>query len=262
MFLPLSSSRNLEFLNYMWSILKKNYENSGFIQKYFQEPIIKPLAQSLKNIDEVKNSNPKLDVGQQQSDTPYQHRVILTFYVQYGNQQNLSALIDLLIENHINKAVFFIEKKYMDEHEFVIKEIQSQGYLVKIWTNLDRYDSKYPPTIFKKIPLIESDVLSKVNTDRDAIDLFRAAIHYYNSSIVIFTPKIMTHKVILEDILMENGKTIEFADSIMETGHFDATMFYTKDHNTINVISPYNSLQNIWVDAVLKKQRFNALNWS
>jgi len=258
-FLPLSSNRNSEFLDYMGSLIKKEYKSNDFIQKNIQEPIVKPLSDNLEHVGLIDNPNPGPNTGQRQSETNQKHQVILTFYVEYGNQQNLPALMDLLVENHINKAVFFIEKRFMDEHEFIVKWIQSQGYLVKTWTNLDGYDSIYSPTVFKGIPLVESEVLTRVNTDRDAVELLRVTTHYYNSSIVAFTPKIMTHKIILEDILKENGKSLDFSDSLGDLGNFGPTIQSSNENKITEVYSPDNSLQ-VNFDPVLSLLEKDQLN--
>jgi parallel beta-helix repeat protein len=134
--------------------------------------------------------------------------------VQYGNQQDLIPLLDLLHKYNVGKAAFFVEKRFIDDNEFVISRIKSQGYSVGEWADLDGYgnNTAYAPTIYRGIPLIESEVLSNVHKDRDAIEFYRIALRYHESSVAAFTPKIMEHKIILEDILKQNGNGIVFVD--------------------------------------------------
>lgn len=213
MYLPVSSSRNAQFVDYLNYLAKKEYATNDFLQNNVDGSIIKPVYASLKSVGIVQDQVAPPNMGQRVlNDQSNPNKVTLTFYVQYGNQQNLIPLLDLLQQYKIGKAAFFIEKRFIDDNEFVIKRIQSQGYSVNVWQDLDGYDSEYAPTVYRGIPLVESEVLSTVHKDRDAIELYRIALHYYDASIAAFTPKIMTHKIILEDILKQNGKGIEFVD--------------------------------------------------
>src|SRR5690606_35843604 len=118
---------------------------------------------------------------------------------------------------NVGKAVFFMEQRYLNDHEFVAKRITDQGYLIKIWDDLSGYGSPgYYPTIYRGIPLVENEVLSQVQKDRDAIEFFRVALRYYDSSVVAFSPKIMAHKIVLEDILKQQGRGIVFSDQPVE----------------------------------------------
>jgi parallel beta-helix repeat protein len=101
----------------------------------------------------------------------------------------------------------------MSEHEFVIKRIQDSGYLVKPWSNLSAYDRNYKPTIYRNMALIQGELLSNMSKDSTAKDFLDATLQSQNSSNVAFTPKIMSHKIILEELLKENGNSLVFVDS-------------------------------------------------
>ncbi|HXG06956.1 MAG TPA: right-handed parallel beta-helix repeat-containing protein [Nitrososphaera sp.] len=215
MYLPIPSARNIEFLDYLEFTARTTYENNEFLQNNVDRQLVQPVAAQLDAIGIIDQDTPALlNVGQRvmyEDDT--QHAVTLTFYVQYGNQQNILALLDTLYEYDLDKAVFFIEQRYLNDHEFVGRRIADQGYVIKIWEDLSGYGSPgYYPTIYRGIPLVENEVLSKVEKDRDAIEFFRVALRYYDSSVVAFSPKIMAHKMILEDILKQKGKGIVFSD--------------------------------------------------
>ncbi|HEX7034018.1 MAG TPA: right-handed parallel beta-helix repeat-containing protein [Nitrososphaera sp.] len=228
MYLPIPSSRNIEFLDYLEFTARTTYENSEFLQNNLDEPLVQPVAAQLDSqlLDAIgmdvigigRSTPPQLNVGQRVLyEDDIQHAVTLTFYVQYGNQQNLLTLLDTLHEYDVDKAVFFIEQRYLNDHEFVAKRITDQGYLIKIWDDLSGYGSPgYYPTTYRGIPLVENEVLSQVEKDRDALEFFRVALRYYDSSVVAFSPKIMTHKIILEDILKQKGKGIVFSDQPVE----------------------------------------------
>ena len=83
-----------------------------------------------------------MNLGPRQMQDNTHHYVTLTFYVEYGNQQRLPDLLNLLDQYHINKAVFLVEKKFMDDHEFLIKRIQASGYVVHPWNNLSGYNDR------------------------------------------------------------------------------------------------------------------------
>lgn len=219
MYLPIPSSRNIEFIDYAEYTAKTIYENNEFLRNSLDKPVVQPVAAQLAAMGIVQKGSPQLNVGQrvQYEDGDVEHAVTLTFYVQYGNQQHLLSLLDMLHEYNVGKAVFFMEQRYLNDHEFVAKRITDQGYLIKIWDDLSGYGSPgYYPTIYRGIPLVENEVLSQVQKDRDAIEFFRVALRYYDSSVVAFSPKIMAHKIVLEDILKQQGRGIVFSDQPVE----------------------------------------------
>lgn len=218
MYLPMSSTRNTEFLNFMTYLFGNYYKHDSFVQQYIDKPLVKPIENSFNRLTSGDSNYQQIanELGpRQMQDNNTSHYVTLTFYVQYGNQQRLLELLDLLDHYGINKSVFFFEKKYMNEHEFVIKRIQYSGYLVKPWTNLSGYgyEKNYTPTIYRNMSLIQSKILTNVHKDRIAKDFLDAALHYQGFSIVAFTPEIMSHKMILEELLKENGNSLVFVDS-------------------------------------------------
>lgn len=220
MYLPIPSSRNIEFLDYAEYTAKNTYANNEFLQNNVDKQLVQPVAAQLQVIGLAPEDQSPLNVGQRVLyDDNIMHSVTLTFYVQYGNQENLLALLDTLHEHQVDKAVFFIEQRYLNDHEFVAKRIADQGYVIKTWDNLDSYglSAGYNPTIYRGIALVENEVLSQVNKDRDAVEFFRVALRYYDNSVVAFSPKIMTHKAILEDILKQKGTGLVFSDKPVES---------------------------------------------
>ncbi|MDQ6862704.1 MAG: right-handed parallel beta-helix repeat-containing protein [Thermoproteota archaeon] len=254
MYLPMSSHRNTEFLNYIDYLFVNYYKHNSFVQQYIDKPLVKPIENSFNGLA-ADNGNYKQisnELGpRQMQDNNTNHHVTLTFYVENGNQQRLLDLLDLLDHYGVNKAVFFFEKKYMDEHEFVIKRIQDSGYLVKPWSNLSEYDRNYKPTIYRNMALIQSEILSNVSKDSIASHFLDVALHYQYSSNVAFTPKIMSHKIILEELLKENGNSLIFVDSNK------TKTLNTTDQNQSNRISysPYLEIPTgIWTMETLQKK--------
>jgi len=261
-YLPISSNRSAEFIDYADYLLKKEYSQNDFIQQHVHIPLVESFSGDTEKIDVIDESLHTVNVGQRQiSADDRVHNVLLTFYVQYGNQEHLIPLLDLLNKYHLQKAIFFIEKRYMDDHEFIIKRIQNQGYQVKLWENLDGYDLHYPPTVYKKIPLIASEILTRVSKDRDAMHLFQVALHYNEFSIVAFSPNIMPHKIILEDMLKENGNSLLFVDNgTAKTPDLDISI----QHDSIwDLIFPeVNDLKiryGTWTMALLNKESPNSV---
>jgi parallel beta-helix repeat protein len=206
MYLPISSSRNAEFLDYIDFSAKKAYDSNQFLKNNFS-PIATQLGLGPTALP--INAGPRIlyDNGTAPS------TVTLTFYVQYGNQENLLSLLDLLHEHKIGKAVFFIEERYLKDHDFVAKRIQDQGYVIKTWDDLSSYNAPgYHPTVYRGVHLVENEILGQTGKDRDAIEFVRVALRHFDSSVIAFSPKIMAHKMVLEDVLKQDGKGIVFSD--------------------------------------------------
>lgn len=217
MYLPIPSNKNIEFMDYLEYTAKATYEDNDFLQNSLDKQLVQPVAAQLDIIGLGQDASAP-NVGQRiLYDDNITHTVTLTFYVQYGNQKNLLSMLDLLEEYKVDKAIFFMEQRYLDEHEFVARRITDQGYVIKPWNDLSGYGSPgYYPTVYRGIPLVENEVLGQVQKDRDAIEFFRIALHYYDRSVVAFSPKVMTHKLILEDILKQKGSGIAFSDQPVE----------------------------------------------
>jgi parallel beta-helix repeat protein len=214
MYLPVTSYKNSEFLNYINYLFVKGYKHSDFIQQYIDKPIVQPVGKYLTGLLASGAKQSTYELGPRLMQNDINHYVTLTFYVQYGNQQRLFDLLDLLDQYHVNKAVFFVEKRFMDEHEFIIKRIQASGYVVNTWNDLSGYnDRNYRPTVYQNVDLEGSKLLSNVNKDRDAKEFLNAALHYRNASIIAFSPKIMSHQIVLEEILKQNGIGLVFTDA-------------------------------------------------
>ena len=214
MYLPISSSQNAEFLDYAESILLDHYSKNKYIQDYLDTPVVKPIQGYLHSIssnNDITNLGPR----PLQDYLSMDKDVVLTFYVQYGNQKYLLDLLDLLETYDIRKAVFFFEQRYIDDHEFIIKKVQHSGYLIKPWMDLSSYDeSPYHPSVYKNISLIQSNILTEVNKDRIAANFLNVAVHNQQESIVAFTPEIMEHKILLEEIVKQNGRGLIFKDTL------------------------------------------------
>ena len=214
MYLPMSSYKNSEFLNYVNYLFVKGYKQSDYIQQYIDKPVVQPVGKYFAELLNGTTTQRIYDLGPRQMQDNTHHYVTLTFYVEYGNQQRLPDLLNLLDQYHINKAVFLVEKKFMDDHEFLIKRIQASGYVIHTWNNLSGYnDRNYQATVYQNMALSGSGLLSVVHKDRDAKEFLNAALHYRNANIVAFTPNIMYHQIVLEEILKQNGNGLIFTDS-------------------------------------------------
>jgi parallel beta-helix repeat protein len=205
MYLPVSSSRNAEFIDYLGYSAKEAYDGNEFLKNS-----ITPIADQLG----LGPPAPLPNVGPRiLYDPSMPSTVTLTFYVQYGNQQNLLSLLDMLHDYNVTKAVFFMEDRYLKEHDFVAKRIEDQGYLIKTWDDLSGYKGPgYLPTVYRGVPLVENEILGQTGRDRDAMEFVRVALHHSDSSVIAFSPKIMTHKIVLEDVLKQAGKGLVFSD--------------------------------------------------
>lgn len=218
MYLPMSSYKNSEFLGYVNYLFVKGYKQNDYIQQYIDKPIVQPVgkyfAEFLSNGADIQRQIIANALGPRLLHDNTHHNVTLTFYVEYGNQQRLPDLLNLLDQYHINKAVFLVEKKFMNDHEFLIKRIQDSGYVIHTWNNLSGYnDRNYPVTIYQNMPLSGSKLLSVVHKDRDAMEFLNAALHYRNANIVAFAPNIMYHQMVLDEILKQNGNGLIFTDT-------------------------------------------------
>ncbi|HVX03468.1 MAG TPA: right-handed parallel beta-helix repeat-containing protein [Nitrososphaera sp.] len=209
MYLPVSSSRNAEFIDYVEYSAKEMYDSNTFLQNHLA-PVVEPIVDQLGlgPASPLPNAGPRVLYDPNMPST-----VTLTFYVQYGNQENLLPLLDLLHDYNVTKAVFFIEERFLKDHDFVAKRIEEQGYTIKTWDDLSGYHAPgYLPTTYRGVPLVENEILAQTSKDRDAIEFVRVALHHSDSSVLAFSPKIMTHKLVLEDVLRQGGKGIVFSD--------------------------------------------------
>ncbi|AIF84453.1 parallel beta-helix repeat (two copies) [Candidatus Nitrososphaera evergladensis SR1] len=205
MYLPVSSNRNAEFIDYLGYSAKKAYNNNDFLKNNIT-PIATQLG--LGPAPPLPNVGPRILYDPSMPST-----VTLTFYVQYGNQENLLPLLDLLQNYNVSKAVFFIEDRFLKEHDFVAKRIQDQGYVIKTWDDLSGYKAAgYLPSVYRGVPLVENEILGQTGRDRDAMEFIRVALRHADSSVIAFSPKIMAHKIVLEDVLKQDGKGIVFSD--------------------------------------------------
>jgi parallel beta-helix repeat protein len=206
MYLPIQSAKNEDFLNYVQYSAKNAYNDNQLVKD-----VLSPIVGRQQV---TGTSNASLDLGPRTLlDENGSSTVTLTFYVRYGNQQDLIQLLDLLQEHKVGKAVFFVEERYLNDHYFVAKRISDQGYIVKTWSDLSAYNAPgYSPTVYRGITLTENEILSQGGTDSDTMQFVRAALHHFDSSIIAFSPQIMEHRIVLENLLEENGNGIVFSD--------------------------------------------------
>lgn len=255
--ISISSSQNRDFLSYLKYVFLDKYEEEAFVQKYIHEPIIEPASGFLDDLSADKNTR-QFVYGQRDIHEDKLHYVTLTFYVEYGNHQHMQDLISMLHQYKVNKGVFFVEKNYMEDHSFVIDTLKHNGFVVDIWKNLEEYDKNYPPSVFYGIALSDRDVLNFTHRDYIASSLYDVALHYENSSIVAFNPKIMTHKDILERILKHNGKSIVFTDSNITSAKNVYNSDYGKGSSLVGDLSskgtPIRIKDGIWSLSDLKEK--------
>jgi len=210
--LPVSSSKNTDFLQYARNVMTDEYKPGGRLS---------PLGSVMSSIEPFLGAGEELHTGPRVltdgNENPRQ--VTLTFYVEYGNHLDLPYLIEILREYEVEKAVFFVQKSYMDSRPFMIQTIEYNGYKVAEWENVGSYDREYAPTVFQGVPLIGSELLLKVQRDNNAASFLSMALHYNEASVVAFTPKIVSHRLLLDEVLKYNGKSLIFTDENRSTAY-------------------------------------------
>jgi parallel beta-helix repeat protein len=213
--LPFSSQNNADFMNLAKYFIQDQYKSNPSLQQIVDSQSAGPIKDSI--IDKIiANDNANFgSLGPRAIAEEYTNpgHVTLTFYVQYGNQENLLDLIDLLRSYDLKKAVFFVEKSFADDRPLLVEAMKQNGYTVSTWQNLTEYSREYPPSVYRGIALTDKAILSNTQRDSNAAAFLDVAVHYHDASIVAFTPKVMSHKLLLEEVLKQNGKTLIFADS-------------------------------------------------
>jgi parallel beta-helix repeat protein len=116
------------------------------------------------------------------------HNVTITFYIEKGNVKHLEDLLHSLLRYNISKAIFFVEGAFAKDHPFMVQTMKDLGYTVKPWMNKYEYDRNYPPTTFNNIALTDREILTQTSNLADAATFIEGGIHYWNSSIIAFTP--------------------------------------------------------------------------
>lgn len=218
---PLEGERSGEFLVYTKYMLINWIDKSDIIQQYVKTPAastINFLRESLTKNSTTGNSYLG-SVGQEDAivakkpspSTNTTSIVTLTFYIDNGNSKPLPNLLDTLKQYGIQKAVFFITEKYMSDHTFMLKIIKDNGYIIRPWTG-HAFDRAYLPSNFTGIQLADKELLKIANKDAQMANFLDTALHSRATSIVAFTPKVMSHPRILTEILQENGKGLRFTD--------------------------------------------------
>ncbi len=227
--LPLSSAQNADFIHYMKYVFVTNYEQSGYAQQYVEEPILRPSTTFFTDLS--NNQDTDIAFGPRHLHDNTTHYVTLTFYIEYGNHHYLPDLIDLLHSYEIEKAVFLVEKGFIDDRPFAMEAIKQAGYTVVTLNSIAAYDTNYAPTVFQGMALSDREMFAYIQKDYIASDFFDIALHNQNASIVAFTPKIIEHSMILEDILKHNGRSLVFLDSNITNAKNVYDLEYAKGSN-------------------------------
>ncbi|NWG37571.1 right-handed parallel beta-helix repeat-containing protein [Nitrososphaera sp.] len=221
--LPVSSSKNADFLQYARNIITDEYKPGGSLS---------PLVPVMSSIEPFLSTKHELHTGPRVladgSENPRQ--VTLTFYVEYGNHLELPQLVEILREYGVKKAVFFVEKSYMSARPFMIQTLEYNGYKVEAWENVGAYDREYAPTVFLGVPLIGSELLLNVQRDNNAASFLSMALHYNEASVVAFTPKIVSHRLLLDEVLKYNDKSLIFTDENRSTASNIYSPAYLTEH--------------------------------
>src|SRR5690348_866826 len=92
MYLPMSSHRNTEFLNFIIYLFVNSYKHNSPVQQYIDKPLVKPIENFFNGFTSGDSNYQQIasELGpRQMQDNNTRHYVTLTFYVQYGNQQRL-----------------------------------------------------------------------------------------------------------------------------------------------------------------------------
>lgn len=203
--LPFTSAKNADFLNYAKYTMENWLVDNPQLQQISDAPIVKSVKASMIDqfvTDEKNNFNigPRILAERY----PGPSNVTLTFYVEYNDQQMMPKLIETLHSHNVKKAVFFIEDQYALDHPFMIRALKDNGYKVSNWANMSDYDHSYSPTLFRGIVLSDKDLLSHSLRDSNAAAFLETAVHYSSTSTIAFTPKIMYHELILDQILQDS----------------------------------------------------------
>jgi mannuronan 5-epimerase len=214
--LPLPSAKNADFLNYVKIVAEDEIDKNEYAK-----PIDEYLSNGYQQVvtDVLQLQKPSITVGPRSLESSDQdHYVTLTFYVEYGNHQQLPELIKLLRDHNVDKAVFFVDKSFEADRPFIIESIKHSGYKVLDWDMSKLYDESYAPSLFHGVVLSDRDLLSQSSKDYNAAAFLDVAVHYNHASVVAFTPKIMSHKLVLEKVISQNGLDLIFTDENLSTG--------------------------------------------
>lgn len=142
--------------------------------------------------------------------------VTVTFYIPEGGDRHLDHILYPLVKHNVSKAVFFVENAFAEKHPIMIETLKSLGYTVRPWTNVGEYDKSYPPSTFNNIALTDREILTQNSKIADAVTFLESGIHYWNSSIIAFTPKDpprFEYSDALLEQLLSIGQTVRFSDS-------------------------------------------------
>jgi len=229
--LPLSGSQNFEFLNYLRYYFLVQYNNDETVRRFIDVPLMEPIQPVLNSIQGDQNKQTDshgFDVGPRFYDSSTPNYVTLTFYVEYGNHELLPSLIDMLYQNGVNRAIFLLEKQYMDDHPFVVNTLRVIGYKVVEWDNFPEYSQRYPPTLIGDNILSGNELIGKVKKDSDAVSFIGTSLNYQDDLIFSFSTKIMKHPDLLLNLLKDNKDKIIFVNGPSgEGGNESSTQNYS-----------------------------------
>jgi parallel beta-helix repeat protein len=242
------------------------YEENIHLKAFYNWPLSKPFTKILmgnfaENIvptsDLQIGPRPKLLYGNGT------HYVTLTFYIQNGNTDHIKNLLIKLIIHHVSKAIFFVQKNFVEEHPFIMEIIKQRGYKIYPWDNIAKYDRNYPPTVFRDIVLSDREIVPRAYEGKDITTLYDIALHYENASIIAFTPqvppKFLYFDTLLQHILENNDHDLIFSDSnrTNEKNVFDRTYlnkgFMSIGHLSSGVLQPdFDSHRNSTTDLIIR----------
>ncbi|HXG06703.1 MAG TPA: right-handed parallel beta-helix repeat-containing protein, partial [Nitrososphaera sp.] len=155
--------------------------------------------------------------------------VTLTFYIPEGGSKHLEYLVYTLLKYNVSKAVFFLEDAFSEKHPIMVEALNHLGYTVRPWTNTSEYDKSYPPTTFNNIALSDREILAQNNKIAYAVSFLENGIHYWNSSIIAFTPR-DPPRFHFSNALMENVLNIRGTTRFTDTNDTDSSNVLDPDY--------------------------------
>lgn len=140
------------------------------------------------------------------------HDVTLTFYIGQNDSARLQETLDVLQENNVTEAVFFMHPNF-PRGDPIVNSTSQLGYTVLPWSNVNEYDRNFAPSSFDGVLLSDRAVLTRIDKTADVVAFYNLALHQSNSSIIAFTPSVPqfnSTSVLLEEILKDGSRTLDF----------------------------------------------------
>jgi parallel beta-helix repeat protein len=148
------------------------------------------------------------------------HGVTLTFYIGQNDSARMQETVDILQENNVTEAVFFMHPNFPGNNTIVNSTAQA-GYTVLPWSDANQYDANFAPSSFDGILLSDRAVLTRIDKTADVVAFYNLALHQSNSSVIAFTPsapQFNSTSVLLEEILKDGGRTLDFVAERRQSG--------------------------------------------